>query len=101
MLLVAFVLVEQRVAHPLLPLRVIPDRNRGGAYLAMFFAAIGMFGVFLFLTYYLEETLQWSAVKTGVAFLPLTLVLVVVAALGNTILLTRVSARDPRCRSAC
>ena len=58
----------------------------------MFFAAIGMFGVFLFLTYYLEENLQWSAVKTGVAFLPLTLVLVVVAALGNT-LLTRVSAR--------
>jgi EmrB/QacA subfamily drug resistance transporter len=92
-LLVAFVLVEQRVAHPLLPLRVIGDRNRGGAYLAMFFAAIGMFGVFLFLTYYLEVNLQWSAVKTGVAFLPLTLVLVVVAALGNTVLLTRVSPR--------
>ena len=56
-LLVAFVLVEQRVAHPLLPLRVIADRNRGGSYLSMFFAALGMFGVFLFLTYYLEETL--------------------------------------------
>ena len=92
-LLVAFVLVEQRAAHPLLPLRVIADRNRGGAYLGMFFAAIGMFGVFLFLTYYLEVSLQWSAVKTGVAFLPLTLVLVVVAALGNTVLLTRVSPR--------
>jgi EmrB/QacA subfamily drug resistance transporter len=92
-LLVAFVLVEQRVAHPLLPLRVITDRNRAGAYLSMFFAAIGMFGVFLFLTYYLEESLQWSAVKTGLAFLPLTLVLVVVAALGNVVLLTRISAR--------
>ena len=64
-LLVAFVLVEQRVANPLLPLRVVLDRNRGGAYLAMFLAAIGMFGVFLFLTYYLEETLGYSAVKTG------------------------------------
>ncbi len=92
-LLAVFVMVERRVAHPLLPLRVILDRNRAGAYLAMFFAAIGMFGVFLFLTYYLEENLQWSAVKTGVAFLPLTLVLVVVAAVGNTVLLSRVSAR--------
>ncbi|HEX3749259.1 MAG TPA: MFS transporter [Streptosporangiaceae bacterium] len=92
-LLIAFVLAEQRVANPLLPLRVVLDRNRGGAYMAMFLAAIGMFGVFLFLTYYLEETLQWSAVKTGVAFLPLTLILVVVAAVGNTILLTRISPR--------
>ncbi len=92
-LLVVFVLVEQRVAHPLLPLRVLTDRNRAGAYLAMFLAAIGMFGVFLFLTYYLEETLQYSAVKTGVAFLPLTLILVVVAGAGNVILLTRVSPR--------
>jgi EmrB/QacA subfamily drug resistance transporter len=92
-LLIAFVLVEQRVANPLLPLRVVLDRNRGGAYMAMFLAAIGMFGVFLFLTYYLEETLQWSSVKTGVAFLPLTVILVIVAAAGNTILLTRVSPR--------
>jgi EmrB/QacA subfamily drug resistance transporter len=92
-LLVAFVIAEQRVAHPLMPLRVILDRNRAGAYLAMFFAAIGMFGVFLFLTYYLEETLQYSAVKTGLSFLPLTVALVIVAAVGNTVLLTRVSAR--------
>jgi EmrB/QacA subfamily drug resistance transporter len=92
-LLVVFVLAEQRVANPLLPLRVVLDRNRGGAYMSMFLAAIGMFGVFLFLTYYLEETLQWSAVKTGVAFLPLTVLLVIVAAAGNTILLTRVSPR--------
>ena len=92
-LLALFFYAETRVAHPLLPLRVITDRNRAGAYLAMFFASIGMFGVFLFLTYYLEDNLQWSAVKTGAAFLPLTLVLVVVAAVGNTVLLTRVSPR--------
>ena len=92
-LLVAFVLAERRIAHPLLPLRIITDRNRAGAYLAMFLAAIGMFGVFLFLTYYLEDTLGYSAVKTCLAFLPLTLILVVVAAVGNVILLTRVSPR--------
>ncbi len=91
-LLAIFVMVERRIAHPLLPLRIILDRNRGGSYVAMFLAAIGMFGVFLFLTYYLEVTLRYSAVKTGLAFLPLTLVLVVVAGVGNTILLTRVSA---------
>jgi EmrB/QacA subfamily drug resistance transporter len=92
-LLVLFVLAERRIAHPLLPLRIVLDRNRGGAYMAMFLAAIGMFGVFLFLTYYLEDTLRYSAVKTGVAFLPLTLILVVVAGAGNTILLSKVSAR--------
>src|SRR6202012_4262699 len=92
-LLVVFVLVEQRIAHPLLPLRVVTDRNRAGAYLAMFLAAIGMFGVFLFLTYYLEETLQWSAVKTGLGFPPACSVVLVVAGAGNTILLTRVSPR--------
>jgi EmrB/QacA subfamily drug resistance transporter len=92
-LLAVFVYAETKVAHPLLPLRVILDRNRAGAYLAMFFASVGMFGVFLFLTYYLEETLQYSAVKTGAAFLPLTLALVVVAAVGNTVLLTKFSPR--------
>jgi EmrB/QacA subfamily drug resistance transporter len=93
LLLAVFVVVEQRIANPLLPMRIVLDRNRGGSYLAMFLAAIGMFGVFLFLTYYLEVTLQYSAVRTGLAFLPLTLVLVVVAGVGNGILLTRVSAR--------
>jgi EmrB/QacA subfamily drug resistance transporter len=92
-LLAIFVMAERTVAHPLLPLRVILDRNRGGAYIAMFLAAIGMFGVFLFLTYYLEETLGYSAVRTGVAFLPVTMVLMVTAAVGNVVLLTRVSAR--------
>ena len=92
-LLVIFVLVEMRAAHPLLPLTVVLDRNRAGAYLAMFFSAIGLFGVFLFLTYYLEETLGYSAVKTGVAFLAVTIPLVIVAAVGNVILITRVSPR--------
>jgi len=92
-LLSAFIFAERRVAHPLLPLRVILDRNRGGAYIAMFLAAIGMFGVFLFLTYYLEETLGYSAVKTGLAFLAVTVPLMITAALGNVVLLAKVSAR--------
>jgi EmrB/QacA subfamily drug resistance transporter len=92
-LLVAFVVQETRVRNPLLPLRVVLDRNRGGAYLAMFFAAIGMFGVFLFLTYYLEVTLGYSSVKTGVVFLPMTGVVVVTAAAASTLLAPRVSPR--------
>jgi EmrB/QacA subfamily drug resistance transporter len=92
-LLAAFVVTEYRTAHPLLPLRVLADRNRGGAYAAMFLAAAGMFGVFLFLAYYLESTLGYSAVRTGLAFLPMTGLTVLTAAVGNTILARRVSPR--------
>ncbi|MDT4940655.1 MAG: hypothetical protein QOJ34_744 [Pseudonocardiales bacterium] len=92
-LLTAFVALQRRVAHPLLPLRIVLDRNRGGAYLAMFAAAAGMFAVFLFLTYYLQASLGYSAVRTGVAFLPLTGSLVVVASLASTVLIARYSAR--------
>ncbi len=92
-LLVAFVLVEQRVENPILPMRVVTDRDRGGALLVMFLAGIGMFAVFLFLTYYLQANLGYSPVKSGVAFLPLTGVLIVVAAVGSTILVQKVSGR--------
>ena len=92
-LLAAFVLVERRVKHPLLPLRVITDRNRGGAYGAMFLASVGMFGVFLFLTYYLETILGYSPVKTGLAFLPLTGAVLVSSGVANTVLMKRVSPR--------
>ena len=70
-LLAAFVLVESKVKAPLLPLRVITDRNRGGAYLSLGLAIIGMYGLFLFLTYYLQENKGYSPVMTGVAFLPM------------------------------
>lgn len=92
-LLVAFVLIEQRVNNPILPLRVVLDRNRGGAYLVMFLAGIGMFAVFLFLTYYLQAILRYSAVKSGVAFLPMTGMIIVVASLGSAVLVTRISSR--------
>lgn len=70
-LLVAFVIVESRVTAPLLPLRVITDRNRGGVYLSLGLAVIGMFGLFLFLTYYLQMVMGYTALKSGFAFLPM------------------------------
>ncbi|WP_375482002.1 MFS transporter [uncultured Jatrophihabitans sp.] len=92
-LLIAFVFIEQRAEHPILPLRVIADRNRGGAFIAMFLSGIGIFAVFLFLTYYLQGIRGYSAVKSGVAFLPMTGTIVVVASLGSAVLVTRISSR--------
>ncbi len=70
-LLAAFVAIERRVEHPLLPLRVLGDRTRGGAYLAIFISGIAMFAVFLFLTYYLQQTKGFSPIQTGLGFLPM------------------------------
>jgi EmrB/QacA subfamily drug resistance transporter len=72
-LLVAFVVREARTDSPLLPLQIVLDRNRGGAYLAAAVAVAGMFGAFLFLTYYLQVVLHYSPLQAGLAFLPLTL----------------------------
>jgi predicted MFS family arabinose efflux permease len=73
LLLVLFMLRQARAAHPLLPLRIVLDRNRGGAYLAVALGLAGMFGAFLFLTYYLQVVLSYSPVQAGLAFLPMTL----------------------------
>jgi EmrB/QacA subfamily drug resistance transporter len=91
-LLVGFVVIELRSSHPLLPMRVILDSNRGGSYLAALLVGVGMFGVFLFLTYYMQITLGYSALMTGVAFLPFTLGIVIGAGL-STQLLPRVGPR--------
>ncbi len=71
-LLVAFIVAESLTKEPLLPLRVVLDRNRGGAYLAVGLSVIGMFGLFLFLTYYLQTVKEYSPVESGLAFLPMT-----------------------------
>ncbi|MFG3699971.1 MFS transporter [Micromonospora sp. NPDC047620] len=71
LLLAAFALVESRVRQPLLPLRVIADRTRAGAYLSVGMAVIGMFGAFLFMTYYMQVVKGYSPVRTGVSFLPM------------------------------
>jgi EmrB/QacA subfamily drug resistance transporter len=76
-LLTAFVLIERRAEHPLLPLHIIWERGRGGAYTTIALAGAGTFAVFLFLTYFLQEQLRLSPLTTGLAFLPLTGILVV------------------------
>jgi len=92
-LLGAFVAVERRVASPLLPLRVVADRNRGAAYLAVAAVGAGLFGVFLFLTYYMQQTLGFSPLTTGLAFLSMMAVIIPVGGIAQTRLLPRFGAR--------
>jgi EmrB/QacA subfamily drug resistance transporter len=72
-LLAAFVIREATARTPLLPVAILADRNRGGAYLAAALAIAAMFGAFLFLTYYLQVVLRYSPLRAGLAFLPMTL----------------------------
>ena len=84
---------RRRAAHPLLPPRVVLDRNRGGAYLAVLVVGVGMFGVFLFLTYYLQTTLGYSPVMTGVAFLPMIGTVMVFAQISTIVLMPRIGPK--------
>jgi len=86
---VAFAAWQVRAAHPLLPPRVVLDRNRGGAYLSMLIGTAGMFGTLLFLTYYLQQTLGYSPLVTGAAFLPMSGGLIVMANLSTVVLMPR------------
>jgi hypothetical protein len=72
---------------------VVLDRNRGGAYLSMFVASVGLFGIFLFMTYYLQQTLRYSPLVTGVAFLPLSGGLIVASNLSTIVLMPRVGPK--------
>ncbi len=92
-LLAAFGYVETRARQPLLPLRIVLDRNRAGAYVSILITGAGMFGIFLFLTYYLQETLGFSPVMAGVAYLPMVAAIVVCANLANIVLLPRIGPR--------
>ncbi|MBO1337188.1 MFS transporter [Streptomyces sp. VRA16 Mangrove soil] len=92
-LLFAFVAVEARVKHPLLPLRVVADRNRGGVYASLGLAVIAMFGLFLFLTYYLQVVKGFSPVKTGFAFLPMIAGMITGSTQIGARLMTRVPPR--------
>jgi EmrB/QacA subfamily drug resistance transporter len=92
-LLAAFAWWQGRAAHPLLPPRVVLDRNRGGAYASMLIGTAGLFGIFLFLTYYLQQTLVYSPLVTGVAFLPLSAGLIIASNLSTIVLMPRVGPR--------
>jgi EmrB/QacA subfamily drug resistance transporter len=91
-LLVGFVWIERRSSHPLLPLRIVTERNRAGAFLTSALSGAGLFGTFLFLTYYLQGTLHFSPLRTGFAFLPFS-VGVVASAMVASALLPRLGAR--------
>ncbi|GGP36874.1 MFS transporter [Streptomyces melanogenes] len=92
-LLIAFVVTEAKVKNPLLPLRVVTNRNRGGVYLSLGLAIIAMFGLFLFLTYYLQVVKGYSPVKTGFAFLPMIAGMITGSTQIGARLMTRVAPR--------
>ena len=92
-LLGIFVLIEARSARPLLPLRLLEDRTRAGSYLAVLFAGVGTFGVFLFVTYYMQQTLGFSPLMSGLAFLPMIGSVIVTSIGVNALLLARVGPR--------
>jgi EmrB/QacA subfamily drug resistance transporter len=92
-LLIGFLAVERRVEHPLLPLHIVSDRARGGAFATIAIAGSAVFAVFLFLTYYLQQNLGYSPLKTGLAFLPMTVMIVLTATTVQTRILARTGAR--------
>jgi EmrB/QacA subfamily drug resistance transporter len=93
LLLAAFVFTESKVKAPLLPLRVITERNRGGVYLSLGLAIIAMFGTFLFLTYYLQIVKGYSPISTGFAFLPMIAGMITGSTQIGARLMTRVAPR--------
>jgi EmrB/QacA subfamily drug resistance transporter len=92
-LLSAFLWLEHRVEHPLLPLHIVLDRARGGAYATIGLAGSAVFAVFLFLTYFMQQNLGFSPLKTGVGFLPMTVMIVLTATTVQTRVLQRTGAK--------
>ncbi|MFJ8826950.1 DHA2 family efflux MFS transporter permease subunit [Streptomyces sp. NPDC102467] len=92
-LLALFFVWQARAKHPLLPLRVLADRNRAASYLSVFITGAGMFGIFLFLTYYLQTVLGYSPMKTGTSFLPMILSLMVMAQLATMVLIPKLGPK--------
>ncbi|WP_235950742.1 DHA2 family efflux MFS transporter permease subunit [Phycicoccus flavus] len=85
-LLAAFVARESRASSPLLPLRVVLDRNRGTAFLGVLFAGLGLFGMFLFLTFYFQQIRGYGPLACGLAFLPFSLGFLVSAGLASRLM---------------
>ena len=86
-LLATFVLWEQRGAkNPLLPLRIVLDRNRGGSYVVFLLTTMAMFSQFLFLSYYFQGVLGYSSLKTGFAFLPFPIGIIISATVASKLL---------------
>jgi EmrB/QacA subfamily drug resistance transporter len=78
-LLLVFFLIESRIKEPLLPLRLITDRVRAGAFLAQLFVGLGLFGMFLFMTFYFQNVEHYSAIRTGLLFMPFAIGIILAA----------------------
>ena len=85
-LLFIFIKIESKVANPLMPLRVITERNRGGSYLGSLVVGAGLFSMFLFLGLYLQVILGYSPLKSGFAFLPFTAGIIIFAGIASQLL---------------
>ncbi len=84
--LFVFLFIEYRSSHPLLPLRIVLDRNRGGAYLASFFVGIGLMSMFLFISFFFQGVLNYSPLTSGLLFLPFSAGVIVSAGIASQLL---------------
>jgi EmrB/QacA subfamily drug resistance transporter len=91
-LLVSFAIIEARSRHALLPLRLLRNRSRTGAYLVMLCLATAMFGIFFFLTIFVQEVLGFSALRSGLSFLPFAVLIVVMSGVVSQ-LMSRIGPR--------
>ncbi len=89
LLLAGFAWRQRTATNAVLPLEVILDRDRGASFLSILVAGSGMFGVFLFLTYYLQTTLHFTPMQTGTAFLPMVVAIIVTSQVQSNLLLPR------------
>lgn len=85
-LLIAFFIFEKKVKNPLMPLRIISERNRGGSYLGSLVVGAGLFSMFLFLGIYLQSVLGYTPLKAGFAFMPFTAGIIVFAGVASQLL---------------
>jgi EmrB/QacA subfamily drug resistance transporter len=84
--LAIFIAIEQRVKNPLLPMRILAERNRAGSYLGSLFVGAGLFSMFLFLGLYLQVILGYSPLHTGFAFLPFSVGIILFAGVSAKLL---------------
>jgi EmrB/QacA subfamily drug resistance transporter len=85
-LLIAFVVIESKVKNPLMPLRVLTERNRGGSYLGSLIVGAGLFSMFLFLGLYLQVILGYTPLRSGFAFIPFSLGIIIFAGVASQLL---------------
>ena len=86
LLLFVFLFIEYRSSHPLLPLKIVLERNRGGAYLASFFVGVGLFSMFLFISYFFQAVLHYSPLTSGLLFLPFSAGVIISAGIASQLL---------------